>query len=456
MTKSRIDWFSEPNMVSGWINDDGNKVKIEIEKNGHIIGTGQNNHPRPDLESAGLGACAFTIKTTEPFSYYDILSGHIKVFYKKNSVENKIEIESDVIKSIKFKVLSHLLKDFQNIDPKELEVYIYNERKHISDSIYYAEIAALSSLNNNQIPFPQHKDIHKNISPFYIKVGTTSPDLRCEVGTNGHLFLTGGSNNVLDIYERKYNSNEIAQTSEKWVNLFKERLDFCHDVGARFIEVIIPDKLSVLREQYDGMGSAPSPLLSMLELKIAENNLSDHYVSGLQAIEKISFTNAFRKIDTHFYPMGAHAVFKDICRKISPSYNVPAQFNIDYITTGDIGKRFFGQDLYEICTQSPHPIFHNGREILEHIAPPPGKFTGGHTIFKNDKAPFIKKVIGFGNSFMNGHVSQSSLGYWFSTFFQEFHLIIQSDIDKNYVRNINPDIVIGQTVERFLEFVPKT
>lgn len=117
-------------------------------------------------------------------------------------------------------------------------------------------------------------------------MGITSPDLRCEVGTNGHLFLTGGSNNVLDIYERKYNSNEIAQTSEKWVNLFKERLDFCHDVGARFIEVIIPDKLSVLREQYDGMGSAPSPLLSMLELKIAENNLSDHYVSGLQAIEK--------------------------------------------------------------------------------------------------------------------------------------------------------------------------
>lgn len=94
-----------------------------------------------------------------------------KSLLQKNSVENKIEIESDVIKSIKFKVLSHLLKDFQNIDPKELEVYIYNERKHISDSIYYAEIAALSSLNNNQIPFPQHKDIHKNISPFYIKVG---------------------------------------------------------------------------------------------------------------------------------------------------------------------------------------------------------------------------------------------------------------------------------------------
>lgn len=131
MTKSRIDWFSEPNMVSGWIYDDGNKVKIEIEKNGHIIGTGQNNHPRPDLESAGLGACAFTIETTEPFSYYDILSGHIKVLYKKKSVKNKIEIESDVIKAIKFKILSHLLKDFQNMDPKELEVCIYNERKHI-------------------------------------------------------------------------------------------------------------------------------------------------------------------------------------------------------------------------------------------------------------------------------------------------------------------------------------
>lgn len=211
-----------------------------------------------------------------------------------------------------------------------------------------------------------------------------------------------------------------------------------------------------MREQYDGMGSSPSPLLQMLEYKINQNNLADHYVSGLQAIEKIGFSNAFRKIDTHFQPMGGHALFKDICTKISPSYNVPAQFNIDYITTGDIGKRFFGQDLYEKCYRAPHPIFHAGREVLEQIWPQPGRFTGGRVVFKNDKAPFAEKVVGFGNSFMNDYESQASLGYWLSTFFREFHLVTQPDINKDYVNNVNPDIVIGQTVERFLGFVPNS
>lgn len=456
MAQSTIDWFAEPNIVSGWIYDDGNQVEIEIEKNGHIIGLGENNLARNDLESAGLGACAFTIETTEPFSYYDVLSGSIKVFYKKDSEKTEIEIRSDVIKSIKFKVFSHLLKDFQQMDAHELEMYIFNEKKSIDDNIYYAELASISSLNNNKIPLPQHDDIQKNISPFYIKVGTVSPDLQCEVGTNGHLFLTRGSNNVLSIYDHEYGSKEVEESAEKWINLFKERRDFCSGIGARFIEVVIPDKLSVMREQYDGMGSSPSPLLQMLEYKINQNNLADHYVSGLQAIEKIGFSNAFRKIDTHFQPMGGHALFKDICTKISPSYNVPAQFNIDYITTGDIGKRFFGQDLYEKCSRAPHPTFHAGREVLEQIWPQPGRFTGGRVVFKNDKAPFAEKVVGFGNSFMNDYESQASLGYWLSTFFREFHLVTQPDINKDYVKNVNPDIIIGQTVERFLGFVPNS
>ncbi|NHN85096.1 hypothetical protein GOB93_10645 [Acetobacter musti] len=454
MIKCTIDSFLEPNIISGWVYDNGKQVEIEVKKNDHIIGIGKNDLPRTDLESAGLGCCAFSIETMEPFSYYDVISGSINVFYKNASQRKAISIRDDVMKSIKFKVMSHILKEFQNMDANELEMYIYNEKKSINENIYYAQLAAISSLNNNKVSTPRHIDINKNISPLHVKVGTVSPDLQCEVGTGGHLFLTRGSNNVLSIYDHAYNEKEVEETAEKWVNLFKARLDFCNSLGARFIEVIIPDKLSVLREQYDGMGSAPSPLLQMLECKISKNKLSDNYVSGLQSIEKIGFIKAFRKIDTHFHPIGGHSVFKDICRKISSCYNIPAQFNIDYITTGDIGKRFFGQDLYEVCSRAPHPAFHSGRKILEQIQPQSGSFTGGRVVFKNDKAPFGEKVVGFGNSFMNDYESQASLGYWFSTFFREFHLITHSEVNKDYVKNINPDIVIGQTVERFLGFIP--
>lgn len=456
MVQNTIDWFVEPNKVSGWVYDDGKPVQVNIEKNGNIIGSGENNLPRSDLESAGLGSCAFTLETSEPFSYYDIISGYIKVYYKKNGEKIEILIRDDTIKTIKFKIFTKLLDDFKNINPNELEMYIYNERKCIGEDIYYAGIASFSALNNNKVPMKENADIRQKISPFYIKIGTVSPDLQSEVGADGHLFLTRGSNDVLSIYEKNYNSQEVEENSESWIKLLRERLNVCDKIGAKFIEVIIPDKLSVLKEKYDGTGSAVSPFLQRIEYKINKNNLSDYYVSGLQSIEKIGFSEAFRKIDTHFHPRAGHVLFQDICRKISPFYNVPAQFDVDYITTGDIGKRFFGQELYEICSRAPHPTFHAGREVIEHIPPQPGKFTGGRAIFRNNLAPFPEKVVGFGNSFMNNYESQSSLGYWFSTFFQEFHLITHPCVDHDYLEKVRPDIVIGQTVERFLRSVPNS
>lgn len=456
MTKSTIDWFLEPNLISGWIYDYGKIFEIIVKKNGRIIGIGKNNSYRNDLESSGFGSCAFTIETTESFSYYDVMSENLKVFYKYNDEIREVFPRTEVINSVKFKILSCLLNDIKDIKKEDLEIYLYNERKSIKEDLYYAQVAAISSINNNKLPMPTNENIYDNISKFYAKVGTTSPDLQCEVGRDGNLFLTKGSNNVLEIYKSTFNSDQVKSISGKWLSLIKKRIDFCNEINSKFIEVIIPDKLSGMREYYDGVGSSISPILSKIENDIILNNLSDYYVSGFSAIEEIGFQKAFRKIDTHFSPEGGYTLFKKICKKICPSYNISSIFNIDYISTGDIGKRLFGQDIYEICTKASDPSFCKDREILEQIWPKPGKFTGGRTVFKNNNAPFAKKVVGFGNSFMNDFQSQASLGYWFSIFFQEFHLITQADVDLDYIKKISPDVVIGQTVERFLNFTPNS
>lgn len=454
MVQSSIDHFSEPNKVSGWVYDEGNVIDVIVQKNGKTIGRGKNSYPRADLEAAGLGACAYEIETSEPFSYYDVLSQAIMIFYQKEEKNYEIKLRDEIIKTIKFKIFSKLIEDFQSMNLNELEMYMYNERKNIDENKYYAELAAISSIINNKNKLTKNDDISKKLSPIYVRVGTMSPDLQCEVGMNGHLFLTRGSNNVISMYEQEYNSENLGTISDKWLDVFKKRKDFCETIGAQFLQVVIPDKLSGLREQYDGLGSTPSPLLHVLERKVSENNLSNFYVSGMKIIKNLGFSKSFRKIDTHFQPAGGHAIFEEICQKISPSYIVPAQFNINYISDGDIGKRFFGQELYEVCSRAAYPSFHKTREILEEVKPKPGKFTGGRMIFRNKNAPFPEKIVGFGNSFMNDYISQASLGYWFSTFFREFHLITQPDIDQNYVKNVKPDFVICQTVERFLGFVP--
>ena len=51
---------------------------------------------------------------------------------------------------------------------------------------------------------------------------------------------------------------------------------------------------------------------------------------------------------------------------------------------------------------------------------------------------------------MDGDDNQSSLSYWLAGWFEEFHFVFSPDLDQDYVDRINPDVVICQTIERFL------
>lgn len=69
-------------------------------------------------------------------------------------------------------------------------------------------------------------------------------------------------------------------------------------------------------------------------------------------------------------------------------------------------------------------------------------------------APIQKKVVVFGNSFFAGHLIQSSINYWMSIWFSEYHFLSSAAMSADYIGAEKPDIVICQTIERFLDVVP--
>jgi hypothetical protein len=65
-------------------------------------------------------------------------------------------------------------------------------------------------------------------------------------------------------------------------------------------------------------------------------------------------------------------------------------------------------------------------------------------------------VLVFGNSFFSDVPSQAFVSWWFARFFRQYHFVWSPDFDLELIRSVQPDIVLGQTVERFLTRVPQT
>ena len=80
---------------------------------------------------------------------------------------------------------------------------------------------------------------------------------------------------------------------------------------------------------------------------------------------------------------------------------------------------------------------------------------GTKFVWKNAAAPFDLKVVAFANSFFERGGTARSLSWWCCRAFREFHFIWSPDLDMGYVREVAPDWVICQTIERFLPRTPQ-
>lgn len=283
------------------------------------------------------------------------------------------------------------------------------------------------------------------------------------VGLDGWLFLTGGTNSVVDLY-----SNEAEfpdETANKWADELIRRKTLADELGAQFLHVIAPEKLVVYREF--ATLPLPSPLHYPAERvgkKLHEKGYSDILLYPLEILRQASLKEqVYFKSDTHWTYAGILYVYEELCKKlfIKPKDFIKNRETLTYNALMDLGGKLV-PPIYEEILHVPflpgiERIYANKVAALWDEAAAnstPVLIHGSlHVIYRNNRPDSVdKKVVMFGDSFFD--FRESTFSSTIIEQFREVHTIWSNSMDTDYVREIRPDILLTENAERFMRWAP--
>lgn len=289
--------------------------------------------------------------------------------------------------------------------------------------------------------------------------GTQSLNGVAVVGKRGHLFLKGGSNNLLAQYSMS--QDRVDQIAASWHEIISDRRQALANMGIDFLQVFIPEKTTVLADLLPyAIPQTPTPLYARI---VQDLSSADHFLDALPAfLSHDRPEDLFGTSDTHTTVEGAQMLAALLADRFDPAVaaairNVELPAVNEVGGHGDLGAKF-----------EPHITGAPQRDVLNNLIPgvtesvellrrhtPDSGFTGSEMHWTNAASPTPLKVMVFGNSFFERGGLAWRLSWWFKHFSREFIFCWSPMLDLTYVEKIQPDVVICQTVERFLTQIPK-
>lgn len=433
--------------VGGWVRtgDDGAVPTVRACVGAGTVGVADIGKERLDVvQTTGHSNRSFTVKLARPVSALQVLGGGFQIVAELPNVELTLRLSS-AAKSIESK---SALLDLSRQVPDPVGVIADPDRDLDADEMHQAEAnraGAAGKLSGLQFP-----------------IGLRSRDKSAQLGDEGHLFLTGGSNALQTRYaapETREARKRLEDDTARWVKIVHDRHRMITSIGATFAQIIIPEKLTIMRHLAPVRISGPTPLLTRIE---EELHAEPFWVSGLHVFEKWhSPVDPWQRNDSHCSPAGSLAIARALLAKLP---GCDTGFLKDVALTrrtyrdGDLSERFFGTPIWdEHLEPDPSYLAESNRAVENIVAVNPDKgVVGTHMVWRNPKAPIQKSVVVFGNSYFGSNASEpAKLGWWFARMFAEYHLVWKPDVDHDYVAEVQPDFVIAQTIERFIGRIPK-
>jgi hypothetical protein len=285
-----------------------------------------------------------------------------------------------------------------------------------------------------------------------VPVGTRSPDQSAVIGRDGILFLDGGSNGVAE----QYSKPASQRTVDQWLDIFRARKKFIErTLGARYVQIIIPEKLSVLPEHYPAELKTPTQLLSQIEEQIAADaDLSDNYISGVAQFRHCPRReHLFYRTDSHLSSEGAEVLVAALCRVAGLSFSMPQMSSANVVKQGDLAWRFAGLPLSEV-RNDPVVGEADAAICIGYSRPASGQHIGTSATWASPRAANAKTVLAFGNSFLEVGNTPSTLSWWLKHLAQSYEFRWSPAIERSLIESVRPDVVLCQTIERFLHQIP--
>jgi hypothetical protein len=283
------------------------------------------------------------------------------------------------------------------------------------------------------------------------------------VGKDGWLFLGGGSNSVMDYYTGKKIFD--AHLTRKWRRLLSGRFDRLKALGADYVHLFAPNKLSVYPEYHpDSMPYFNGHPIRALMNSYGEENIRIHE----NIIDPIPYFTDLKKdhllywkTDTHWTYLGAYAAYQLICSRlqVDPLSELLDRKYGEAELALDLGSKVsplrkevarFYSVLEKSKRVSANPIvnYKEDNKLENEI----GWHVGSNVVFRNSSSVDGRTLVLFGDSFSEyrPHLLTGLL----AETFREVHFVWSVSLDYEYINNVNPDIVVTEIVERFMPSVP--
>lgn len=354
---------------------------------------------------------------------------------------------SKTINEVDFNVMQSLLESPDYL--KETSGVVQAAFVHIlnmyinSGGFDYSSAATSSDFSdlNSHLPFP---------------VGFRSPDGSATLGKEGFVFLIGGSNNILLQYAPS--CTDAGTLAGKWIEIVNTRYASVTKLGAKYLHVLIPEKISILPELMDREIDAPTKLLTAIEAGILQSAAAPCLIPALAMFQGLDVRKeCCAKLDSHLSARGSFELFRSIASEHFDFKAPDYEFRFGRKKLGDLSHRMTGYFCPETCYEIDKddlPEFAFTAKLISEVKPADG-LKGTSQVWKNESAPINAKIVVFGNSYFSfEHNGQSALSWWFARYFTEFHFIWTNEVELDYVEQHRPDFVLWQGVERFAPLLP--
>jgi hypothetical protein len=305
------------------------------------------------------------------------------------------------------------------------------------------------------------------LSAVRFPVGLRSDNGQVVLGRDGHLFLLVGSNG--EVSRLGAEAAERARLVAAWLDLIEARRARCAAEGRRFLQLIVPEKASLVPELLpDPSGGGPSPFLLALEAEIAARpQLAACTISGLGVLREaaaaagVRLSAMVRRLDSHPSPLGMHSLAVAVLRRLGEAPpDLATGFGPPRLAAGDLSAQFLAAPMFE---DVPHVLPRSLRQfgveprLVDSHVPAEGGHVGRWERSLARGAPSAGRMLAFGNSVCGSVTAgQALLSGWLARWFAGYAFHWQPALVGAVVATERPDVVLCQTVERFMGRVPES
>lgn len=287
-----------------------------------------------------------------------------------------------------------------------------------------------------------------------------APPPEVHVGRDGWLILIGGSNRVLE----QFGQPGLARNALwQWRKHLADRCRRSRRLGATYLHVVAPEKLTIYYDAVDGLVFDPerAPALRLrrwLRGSAGARALVDLVGPMREARWR---TPLYRRTDTHWTFEGCDLAYRTILGGlgVAPRDDIAARRvrqSLPFI--GDLSSKLTPSPvetiegcLFETMARRTH-----ANRLITHfeaLGRPRDAHIGAHVVFRNDDpAADPRRLVLFGDSFAE-HGAMGTVGVltpFLADTFREVHFLWSTSIDWDYVASVRPDFIVSEIAERFM------